>query len=190
MRDYLYIWHDPEQQFLVVSGIEFKDFLPSLTSQGGIVLVDHQSETADYDTNSSLNFVPASKLSELATENIYSWGNFVWADYAGAKFPSINNEEVAELLFFAHKAKPLHRIALPNLSNRFLCYAHDDGWYLQLYYTSWDHIDRLIVETIPTLGASSISGLKQGTDGFWLRGGKVHKEEKTHDVDKVLNRRL
>jgi hypothetical protein len=66
----------------------------------------------------------------LAAENIYSWGNFVWADYAGAKFPSINNEEVAELLFFSHKAKPLHRIALPNLSNRFLSYVHDDGWYL------------------------------------------------------------
>jgi hypothetical protein len=87
MRDYLYVWHDPEQRFLVASGIEFKDFLPCLKSQGGIVLLDHQSETATHDQNTSFDFVQASDLSELAAEDIYSWGNFVWADYASPTFP-------------------------------------------------------------------------------------------------------
>ena len=118
MRDYLYIWHKPEQQFVVASGIEFKDFLPLLREHEGVVLIEQKSETAGYDANSSLNFVQASNLSELAAEDIYSWGNFVWADYAGSVFPSISDEEVAELLFFAHKAKPLHRIVIKSFITR------------------------------------------------------------------------
>jgi hypothetical protein len=31
MRDYLYIWNDPERRLLVTSGIEFRDLLPVLT---------------------------------------------------------------------------------------------------------------------------------------------------------------
>lgn len=190
MRDYLYVWHDPEQQFLVASGIEFKDFLPSLTPQGGVVLIDHQSDAAAYDTNSSFNFVQASNLALLAAEDIYSWGNFVWADYASSELPPIPDDEVSELLFFAHKAKPLHKIALPSLGNNFLSYVHDDGWYLRLYYTNWDHAQRLIAGAASNLGALDVSELKQGTHGFWIRGGKVVTEEKTDDVDRVLNRRL
>lgn len=191
MRDYLYVWHDPEQQFLVASGIEFRDFLPCLKSQGGIVLIDHQSEIATYDASTSFDFVQASDLSDLAAEDIYSWGNFVWADYASPTFPSISDTEIAELLFLAHKAKPLNGVSITCLGNQFLGYEHDDGWYLRLYYTRWEHIERLLAEVVPaTLGNLDVLELKQGTHGFWLQGGETHREVKTHDVDTVLNRRL
>lgn len=191
MRDYLYVWHDPEQRFLVASGIEFTDFLPCLKSQGGIVLVDHQSETSTHDPNTSLDFVQASDLSELAAEDIYSWGNFVWADYATPTFPSISDEEIAELLFLAHKAKPLRDVSIPSLGNQFLGYEHDDGWYLQLYYAHWNHIERLLATAIPaTVGKLDVLELARGSHGFWLQAGETHREEKTHDVDKILNRRL
>jgi hypothetical protein len=191
MRDYLYVWHDPEQRFLVASGIEFKDFLPCLKSQGGIVLIDHQSEIATYDASTSFDFVQASNLFELAAEDIYSWGNFVWADYAGPTFPSISDEEIAELLFLAHKAKPLHEASIPSLGNQFLGYEHDDGWYVQLYYTYWEQVERLLAAAIPaTLGKLDVFELGRGVHGYWLQGGETHHEEKTHDVDKILNRWL
>jgi hypothetical protein len=120
MRDYLYVWHDPNRRFLVASGIEFRDFLPHLKSQGGIILLDHQSAIATHDANTAFDFVRASGLSELAAENIYSWGKFVWADYAGPTFPSISDIEIAELLFFAHKAKPLYEVLIPSVCNQFL----------------------------------------------------------------------
>jgi hypothetical protein len=191
MRDYLYVWHDPNRQFLVASGIEFKDFLPHLKSQGGIILLDHQSEIASYDANTAFDFVQASDLSELAAENIYSWGNFVWADYASPTFPSISDTEIAELLFFAQKANPLHEVLIPSLCNQFLGYEHDDGWYLKLYYNRWEYVESLLVRAVPsTLGNLDVLELKQGAHGFWLQEGETQIEEKTHDVDKVLNRRL
>jgi hypothetical protein len=190
MRDYLYVWHDLEQHALVASGIEFNDLLPSLSSQGGVLLLEHESETAAHDSASSFSFVNVERLPEFATEDIYSWGNFVWVDYAHRQSLSVSDEEVAELLFFAHKARPLRRISLPSLENKFLAYAHDDGWYLRLYYSDWQNVEALLVRSVPTLGAQHLSELKQGVHGFWIRGGQVKEEEKTDDVDRVLNRWL
>jgi len=191
MRDYLYLWHDPHQKFLVASGIEFRDFLQCLKLQGGIVLVDHQSEISSYDVSTSFDYVPISSLSELAAEDIYSWGNFVWADYSSSEFPAINDMEIASLLFLAHKARPLHAVQIHSLSNKFLAYVHDDGWYLRLYYSEWGHVEQLIAGLIPAgLGNLDVAELRDGTYGFWLNAGVVDREEKTHDVDSVLNRRF
>lgn len=191
MRDYLYVWHDPDQQFIVASGIEFKDFVHSLGFRGGVLLIDHQYDYASYDTNTCFHFVQDSDIEGLAAEDIYSWGNFVWADYASPTFPSISDDEIAELLYFAHRAKPLHGVALPSLNNQFLGYEHDDGWYLRLYYTRWDCVEKLLARIVPaSLGQLDLSELRRGTDGFWLQDGIVNTEEKTHDVDTIINRHV
>lgn len=190
MRDYLYVWHDLEQHALVASGIEFKDLLPSLPPQSGVLLFEHQSETAVHDSASTFSFVDVASLPALAAENIYAWGNFVWADYAPQEAPCVSDEDVAELLFFARKARPLRNIGLPTLRNKFLAYAHDDGWYLRLYYSDWQALEGLLVRSVPTLSAHHLSQLKQGDHGFWIRDGQVRQEEKTDDVDRVLNRWL
>ena len=191
MRDYLYIWHDLETQAIVACGLEFKDLMISLNTQGGVLLIDHQSTCQGYDAESRFNFVARSDLPILASENIYSWGNFVWADYASPTFPAISNGDIAELLFFAHKAIPLRTIAIPQLGNKFLCYEHDDGWYMRLYYTDWKYVEDLIVSAIPSnIGTLNASELREGGYGYWLQGGERCQEEKTHDVDRILNRRL
>lgn len=191
MRDYLYIWNDSERRYLVASGLEFKDFQPGLNASGGVVLIDHQSETASYDHQSGFHFTSSAALPELIAEDIYSWGNFAWADYATATLPSLPKEEIAELLYFAHKAEPLYENALARLGNNFLGYIHDDGWYLKLYYKDWDKTAELLTGAIPaSLGRLSTQDLLKGTSAFWLWNGEIHEEVMTHDVDSVLNRRL
>jgi hypothetical protein len=190
MRDYLYLWHDFEQHALVASGIEFKDLLPSLSPQSGLLLLEHQSETAVHDSASTFSFVDVAGLPALAAEDIYAWGNFVWADYALQEAPCVSDDDVAELLFFARKARPLRNIALPTLRNKFLAYAHDDGWYLRLYYADWQTLEEFLVRLVPTFSAGHLSQLKHGDHGSWIRNGQVSQEEKTDDVDRVLNRRL
>lgn len=191
MRNYLYIWHNPKQQFLLASGIEFKDFLPYLSGRGGAVLLSHQSDFAQSDSLTGLNYSAAPDLTAVASENIHSWGNFVWADYDTLQFPSISDDEVAELLFFAHKARPLRKIAIEGLQNTLIAYAHDDGWYLRLYYSSWSHIEELLATMVPaSLGKLSVSALLEGKSAFWLSGGNVVTEAQTEDVDAVLARHM
>lgn len=191
MRDYLYIWHEPQQQFVVASGIEFRDFVPTLRDNGGVLIIEGRSEVADNDTNSGFDFVAPSRLPQLAKENIYSWGNFAWADYAASVVPSIGDDGIAEILFFGHRGRPLNTPEIPKLQNRFLVYAHDDGWYLKLYYTNWNDVGNFLSTLIqPTVGVLDIALLKDGGNAYWLKNGTVYAEDKTHDVDSILNRRL
>ena len=186
MRDYLYIWNDPEQRFVVASGVQFSDLARSLPGSG-FLLLDHQSDVAVYDPTSAFSFVPSDQVLNLASEDIYSWGNFVWADFWSDSLPKIQPEQVAELLYFSHKAEPLRETSVPGLSNQFLAYAHDDGWYLKLHYSEWRSISEVLKEIVP---AAVLTGLATGGRGFWVRGGKVKEVGMTFDVDKVLNNEL
>ena len=190
MRDYLYIWHDPVKRCVVASGIEFKDFLPFLSGKGGVVLLEHQSDEAELDVQSGFDYFSNQTISKLINEDIYSWGNFAWADYTAESLPAIPDQEIAELLYFAHRTKPLTSPAFPSLNNNFLAFAHDDGWYLRLYYNNWRYIEDFLHSIPHTLGSISSTELESGVHGYWLQAGVTSVEVKTDDVDSILNRRL
>lgn len=187
MRDYLYIWNDPDQKFILASGIEFSDLSGAAAGDGGFLLLDHQSDVATYDPNSGFFFVPYSQSSSLAAEDIYSWGNFVWADFTQETPPNLLKQEVAELLYFSHKGEPLAGASIAGLGNRFLAYAHDDGWYLKLYYSIWSEAANLLKSLVPS---EVLAGLAAGEGAFWVRSGEAKAEKKTLDVDKILNANL
>jgi hypothetical protein len=190
VRDYLYVWHDPKEQFVVASGLCVRDFVPLLDDKKCLILLDHKSVVASYDSSSRFSYVTKEDLSEFLNEDIYSWGDFAWADCVHGNIPHIPDKEIAELLFFAHHAKPLGNISLSSIRNGFLAYAHDDGWYLKVYYQEWKNISGLMLGNIPeAVGILDIDDLRKGRTAFWLKGGAVKAAEKTHDIDHILNGR-
>lgn len=183
MRHYLYLWHDPAARMLVASGIEFKDCMPALGKAGGIVLRQGGAGTARKPA--SYQTLTHQQLPALAHEDIYAWGSHAWADWAGAP-PASQDADVAAMLDHRGALTPL-----PALRGRFLAFAHDDGWYLKLFYAAWRDVAALLAGTIPpSLGALDLHALRQGDDGYWLQDGAVQVELKTHAIDSVLNRRL
>ncbi|WP_219118224.1 hypothetical protein [Janthinobacterium sp. UMAB-56] len=187
MRHYLYIWHDPTERMIVASGIEFKDFLPALGKAGGIVLRKGSAGTASKPA--AYQLLARQQVPALAQEDIYAWGSHAWADWqedSQGSAPALLDADVAAMLDHRGVRTP------PAASrSRFLAFAHDDGWYLKLMYAAWDDVAALLASAIPpALGALDSDALQRGGDGYWLQGGKVDLELKTHDIDSVLNRRL
>jgi hypothetical protein len=80
MRDYLYIWHNKDYKFIVASGIEFRDISSQFSESSGIILLNHNFDDFEYDELSRFEFVPQDQLSVLTKEDVYSWGDFCWAD--------------------------------------------------------------------------------------------------------------
>ena len=190
MRDYLYIWNDRVQKLLVASGIEFRDLLPLFT-MGGVVLLKHAFHDAECDDSASgLDFLPAARLSKLASEDFYSWGDFRFADFTGDAFPMLSPDEIAELLYFGHIGQPLRRNRIGTLGNCFLVAIHDDGWCIQVRYSDWSDVDRLLQNVGPGLSPELVARIEEGGRALWIRGGRVAEEERTLDIDSVLNRRL
>ena len=183
LRHYLYIWHDPAERMLVASGIEFKDVIPALGEAGGIVLRRGSAGTARKPA--AFQALAQQQLPALALEDMHAWGSHAWADWRG-KPPAFPDADVAAMLDHRGALAPL-----PALRGRFLAFAHDDGWYLKLFYGEWDDVAALLASTIPpALGTLDLAALQQGGDGYWLQDGTVQAELKTHAIDSVLNRRL
>jgi len=78
-------------------------------------------------------------------------------------------------------------VSVRGLGNRFLTYIHDDGWFLKAYYRDWVDAEAVLVKILPAL---LISSLEAGDHAVWLKGDSVKIEEKTFDVDKIINRNL
>lgn len=190
MRNYIYIWNDPIEKYLIISGIEFKDFKYILNNNHGYILLDHNSEYCKYDTDTGFDYIMENEIQKVREENIYSWGNCTWVDFIGETIPKISEQEIAELLYFKHRAKPLNSIKISSLKNYFLAYAHDDGWFLKIYYNDWSYT-KIIVELINKKMKCilNIEELFKGIDAFWIKKGIIEKEEKTLHIDNILQKR-
>ena len=168
---------------IVASGLELKDVIPALQDADGIVLRKGGAGTARKPA--ACQTVARQQLAALEHEDMYAWGSHAWADYRGAP-PAPSDAEVAALLG-PHGAL----VPRPALRGRFLAFAHDDGWYLKLFYSAWDDVAALLAGAIaPALGTLDMHALQRGGDGYWLQDGVVNLELTTHDIDSVLNRRL
>ncbi|MCE9576700.1 MAG: hypothetical protein K8W52_26375 [Deltaproteobacteria bacterium] len=186
MRPYLYVWNDPVARELVASGLQFADLAPAI--RGGAYLLRHRAEDAREDAH-RLAYVTAAELPALLVEDLYAWGDLVWADFATPEPPTLAADAVAELLYYAHARRPLRDVAIAGLGNRFLAAGHDDGWGLALRYTDWRHVDAILARLVPEYAAIA-TALRDGASGFWLADGAVSPEIMTRDLDAVLNRRL
>lgn len=172
---------------LVASGLEFCDFLPALADAGGVLLLKGDARVAP----AGVLQVPQRQLAALAGEDIAAWGSHAWADYAGAVLPPLDAAGLAEARFFARHGQPQRQPRIAALGNRFIVYAHDDGWYLKLFYSAWSDVAALLAGAIPpALGTPDMAALQRGGAGCWLQDGVAHAEVATHDIDSVLNRRL
>ncbi len=191
LRDYLYIYNDPVSQCIVASGIEFRDIADRVGLDGGLIVLMHDARIYPkymlHDPDASLDYVPCPSIPELAKEDIYNWGDFCWVDYVGEDFPTMPDRELAQLAFFEHRIKPLERIVIPSLGNKYLCYVHDDGWFLQLYYSEWAGILALIADKYPHLDFDKV---RIGETAYWVSGNTVEEEEIAGDIDSILNRRI
>ena len=189
MRDYLYLWNQPASQCLVVSGIEFRDLVPELATTGGVVLLRHRFDEASLDRESRLEFVAADQLARLAGDDIYGYGDFHFADFGrDTVLADLTDQAIAELLFFAHAARPLRRPGIPGLGNRLLYSAHDDGWHARIFYRSWDVIGHVLGTLLPRVVVAeetrrTLDVVRFGDAAVWCRGGHARDCEGTDDID-------
>lgn len=190
MQEYLYVWNDVETGSIVASGLSFSDLISSLDNVAGVILLRHHSEVATCDLNSSLMYVDGEKMESLLSEDIYSWGDFYWIDYSLGDLSSMNKSSISEIEYFSKNATPMNAAGISGLNNKYMAAAHDDGWFVRLYYSSWDAVVKLFASRSPELTNDQVESLRTGEGAFWIQNGSVVNEEKTFNVDAVINRNL
>lgn len=193
MRDYLYFWHEPKNQCVVTSGIEFKDVATHMGRSGGLLLLRHRCKAHSMDFAFGFDCAAGAELEQLCHEDIYSWGDIRWADYAHPNHPPdrMTKQDVAEVLYFGHCGEPFANIPIPSLNNRFLASGHDDGWYLKIYYSAWSNMAELLSQLKWNWSAEARARILAGVQcAVWIDTSGMTDEAATHDIDSVMSRCL
>ncbi|SHH92657.1 hypothetical protein SAMN02745823_01470 [Sporobacter termitidis DSM 10068] len=139
-RKICYIYSNSKENLVVNHGIEFRDFINSLeTPVKNLLLIKHDFFGGCYHGPSGFKFVKEHQLWELSADNIYNYGDFCWFDFNDEyALDLLSPREIAELLYFGHKGRPLESYVNTTLKNRFAYWTHDDGWYNKVYLSDPD----------------------------------------------------
>ncbi|MBP2001388.1 hypothetical protein J2Z69_002431 [Paenibacillus shirakamiensis] len=189
IRELIYVnKHEIDDACFYSHGIEFYEFMSCVESRpDNLILLQHQFDNADWHHRSRFDYVTKEEINELIEDNVYRYGDFCWVDVkTEEELDQLDDQQIAELLFFGHLAKPLHKIPMA----RFAYYAHDDGWFNKLYVASVEEykviLSKVLVlklvgltnrafEEIP----SHISDifLKYTKEGLFIDLSKTHKSK-------------
>lgn len=146
IRDMIYVSHNQQSNCFYSYGIEFHEFMNCIENPpDNLLLLQHRFDNAQWNYHSRFDYVTKLEMNELIADNVNGYGDFCWVDFANEEnLDSLSHNEIAELLFFGHLAKPLNEI--PKI--RFAYYAHDDGWFNKLYVTDLHDYEVLLARVI------------------------------------------
>lgn len=150
IRDLIYIHHNSIDQYVISYGIEFKEFMDSLSTKlNNLLLLKHRFNDADFNMHTLLEFVPKEKMDRLINDGVYGYGNFCWVDFAEVEaLNELNGQEIAELLYLGHIKQHLKQPFYQKLQNQFAYLAHDDGWFNKIYYRQLDHFYEMLGKVV------------------------------------------
>jgi len=146
IRDLIYVRNEHQSNCFFSHGIEFHEFMNCVQNRPeNILLLKHKFENPKWNQHSRFDYVTQQEIKELIEDYVYGYGDFCWVDFSNEKdLDTLSDDEIAELLFFSHLARPLQSI--PKL--RFAYYAHDDGWFNKLYVAQIQDYEMLLSHVI------------------------------------------
>ena len=190
MRDALYIWHDVSRRALVLSGVEFRDFVPLI--EHGVLLLKSRFFKAPIQ-RAGLEVVPADGLQDIVDDNPYDYGDLVWCDLGRrATATDIHDDDLASLLFYAHRGRTLRSARHDSVGNRVLVHGHDDGWRTLVHFDRWQDASPYIEAWLRQMGLDDLQRteaadvIRQGRKAVLCRQGTFEPVEGTVDVDALL----
>jgi len=148
----LYAKITPERCEGVFSGITFKDFINYVPNPIENILLLEKIYISTKQHRKFELFEGGHDIAKLMLENIYSYGDFCFVDYADPNLPNhLTDEQIAELLYLRHMFKPLKSPFFEVLKNNFAYLSHDDGWYCKIYCKEQSVLSMLLANKIKSV---------------------------------------
>ncbi|WP_314589199.1 hypothetical protein [Paenibacillus terrigena] len=147
IRDLIYVsGNEIDNKCFYSYGIEFYEFMSCVDKRPeNLILLKHNFDNAMWNQHSRFDYVSSLEINDLIEDYVYGYGDFCWVDFNTKEdLDQLSKQQIAELLFFGHLAKPLNEI--PKV--RFAYYAHDDGWFNKLYVTKLEDYEIIISKTL------------------------------------------
>ncbi|KKB38227.1 hypothetical protein [Bacillus thermotolerans] len=132
----IYIHLNTKYQYTISYGIDFHDFVRSLSKElNHLLLLKHEYDKADFNMNTRMNYVEAEEIPQLLKEPISEYSGFCWIDFDDIEgLNELEGREVAELLYLGHCKNHLKLPFYSKLNNRYVYLSEADKWMNKTYY--------------------------------------------------------
>jgi len=137
IRNLIYFNYDSDINRVISYGIEFKEFIQSLSKRPNNILVLEGNFGSSFDFTTNCEYCISGDIDEFTKEDVYSYGNFSWIDFESVgSLKTLTPQEVAELFYIGKIWRPVTSSFFEKLNNRFVYTAHDDGWTNHTFYNN------------------------------------------------------
>jgi len=134
---FCYIQINEEENYVNTSGMTFNEFYEGIQVKPNNILILKGypgDRYCQFDNKTDLEYVTSDNIKDFAQTNVYDYGDFYWLDFKSIdSLKSISDLELAEILFLAHKAKPVKTFRFGCLNNQYVYCCHDDSWSVKVY---------------------------------------------------------
>ncbi len=135
MKKRVYIYSESLNS-ITASGIEFSDLIEALKLKN-IILLKHDFPGEAGWCKKNFEICQIDEIKNYKSEFIASFGDFSFIDLPEPNYvDSLEDQEIAEILYFGHMNKPFNSISIKNLRNNFMIIMHDNDYFLNLYFQS------------------------------------------------------
>nr|WP_263323826.1 hypothetical protein [Neobacillus sp. Marseille-Q6967] len=150
IQDLVYVHLNQTDQYVLSCGIEFTEFAAAFSgSFNHLLLLKHRFEDADFNMHTLFEYCPEDRITKLAAEDVYSYGDFCWIDFVEEDgLNELTGQEIAELLYLGHQKHHLKMPFYNKLENRFVYLAHEDGFFNKTYYRSFKDFFHVLSEAL------------------------------------------
>ncbi|MCU9615149.1 hypothetical protein OEV98_16555 [Caldibacillus lycopersici] len=138
-RDIVYLLVNTHDHNVISYGITFHEFIDGLKNPlSNLLLLKHEYEDSEFHLHTQLSYVTKDHLLKASNHDVNKFRSFCWVDFEDIfSLDTIEDKELAELLYLGHMKKHLSLPFFQNINNRFAYLTDNDGWMNKIYYRNW-----------------------------------------------------
>ncbi|MFF5996255.1 hypothetical protein AAGS61_16180 [Lysinibacillus sp. KU-BSD001] len=165
---HLYIHMNDVDQFVIYSGLSFRQFFSSIEPMKNILLLKHNYEDGSFNMHTQFDYIATEDMTSFMKRLPDIKGDFCWIDFSSEKnVNQLSPVEQAELLYFGHKREPLASPFFSKLQNRYAYYASPNDKMTKVYFRFLGDSELLTANLF-----NKMIHEKEGTGSFWRRKSK------------------
>ena len=149
---FCYIKIDETNNFVLTSGMEFRNFMNGIrTKPSNILILKGSPADCSFSNNLFMEYITNEHMESFLKDDVYSYGDFCWVDFEDEdSLKKVTEQELAELLYVGHKKMPLSKIVFDSLKNKIIYLCHDDDYWVKVYMLDIKDYKKVIEHKILT----------------------------------------
>ncbi|MFY3791706.1 hypothetical protein ACOQFO_08420 [Ureibacillus sp. MALMAid1270] len=162
---HLYVHMNEVDQFVIFSGLTFKQFVLAFNPMANLLLLKHQYDEGSFNMHTQLDFVSKEDIPNFVKRVSDTDEDLCWIDFADEKgLNKLTPLEQAKLLYLSHKKESIGTPFLEKLSNRFVYHSSSREKAIKIYFKNLDDAEILVTNIF-----NNIVKEKLGNGGFFRK---------------------